>query len=175
MNGTQNPMPDSIDVLIEDDRWSDLGLLPLAERAFAAVFAERGLSGRGFEISILACDDKKIAELNAEFRGKPVATNVLSWPEFELAALEDGGDPSQPPFVESGVFDPSLGDVALSFDTCTREAAESNLAIEHHLTHLLVHSCLHLLGFDHETDADAARMQGIESKLLETMGIADPY
>lgn len=168
-------MADSIDLLIEDKRWSDVPLLTLAEKAFSTVFDNRGLNGKGYEICVLACDDVRIAELNAEFRGKPVPTNVLSWPEFELAPLVEGEDPPAPPFVEDGVFDPALGDIALSFDTCAQEAADGDISFEDHLTHLLVHSCLHLLGFDHETDADAARMEGLETKLLETMGKADPY
>ncbi|MBV1866205.1 MAG: rRNA maturation RNase YbeY, partial [Rhodobacteraceae bacterium] len=62
-----------------------------------------------------------------------------------------------------------------SYDTCAREAVEGKIPFDHHLSHLLIHSCLHLLGFDHKTDADAARMQGIETKLLASMGISDPY
>ena len=80
-------MPAAIDILIEDDRWQDVPLAKLANRALGAVFAHRGLSGKGYEVAILACDDARIAELNAEFRGKPTPTNVcrpysfLSWPK----------------------------------------------------------------------------------------------
>ena len=168
-------MPASIDVLIEDDRWNSVKLAPLCNRAFAAVFADQGISGKGYEVSVMACDDVRIAELNAEFRGKPVPTNVLSWPAHELAPLNAGDAPASPPDVASNPMDSELGDIAISYDTCAREAADGKIAFEDHLTHLLIHSCLHLLGFDHETDADAARMEGLETNLLETLGIADPY
>lgn len=168
-------MPAAIDVLIEDDRWDDVKLAPLCNRAFGAVFEARGISGKGYEVSVLACDDARIAELNAEFRGKPVPTNVLSWPAFELAALNEGDDPGPPPDVVANPIDTELGDIAISFDTCQREAETGKIAFEDHLTHLLIHSCLHLLGFDHETDADAARMEGLETKILASLGIADPY
>lgn len=168
-------MPASIDVLIEDDRWGDVNLTPLCDRAFGAVFADQGISGKGFEVSVMACDDTQIAELNAEFRGKPTPTNVLSWPAHELAPLVAGEAPASPPDVTSNPMDVELGDIAISFDTCQREAKAGQIAFEDHLTHLLIHSCLHLLGYDHETDADAARMEGLETKLLETLGIADPY
>ncbi len=168
-------MPASIDVLIEDDRWGDVKLTPLCNRAFSVVFAEQGISGQGYELSVLACDDARIAELNAEFRGKPVPTNVLSWPAFELAPLNAGDAPAPPPDILANPMDTELGDIALSYDTCQREAEAGKIAFEDHLTHLLIHSCLHLLGFDHETDADAARMEGLETKLLASLGIADPY
>ncbi|WP_069298830.1 rRNA maturation RNase YbeY [Neptunicoccus sediminis] len=168
-------MPASIDVLIEDDRWNDVPLTRLCNRAIGAVFAARGLSGKGYEVSVLACDDARIAELNAEFRGKPAPTNVLSWPAFELAPLVEGDEPAPPPDILTNPMDSELGDIAVSFDTCFKEAEAGKLEFEDHLTHLLAHSCLHLLGFDHETDADAARMEGLETKILASLGIADPY
>lgn len=167
-------MADTIEVTLEDNRWQTVDLQMLAEKCFALVFADQMVDA-AFEVSVLACDDKRIAELNADFRDKPMATNVLSWPSFELAPEQDGGIPQRPPAPETPFFDTSLGDIALSYDTCAREAAEGNILFDHHLSHLIIHSCLHLLGFDHETDADAARMQGIETKLLASMGISDPY
>jgi probable rRNA maturation factor len=168
-------MPSSIDVMIEDERWDGIKLTPLCNRAFAAVFADLGLSGKGYEISVMACDDARIAELNAEFRDKPAPTNVLSWPAHELTPLISGDAPASPPDIESNPMDAELGDIAISYDTCKREADAGQIAFEDHLTHLLIHSCLHLLGYDHETDADAARMESLETKLLESLGIADPY
>ncbi len=168
-------MPASIDVLIEDDRWNTVKLAPLCDRAFGIVFADQGISGKGYEVSVMACDDARIAELNAEFRDKPTPTNVLSWPAHELAPLNAGEAPASPPNVTSNPMDAELGDIAISYDTCLREAEAGQITFEDHLTHLLIHSCLHLLGYDHETDVDAARMEGLETKLLETLGIADPY
>ncbi|MEJ6709983.1 MAG: rRNA maturation RNase YbeY [Amylibacter sp.] len=168
-------MPASIDVLIEDERWDAVKLTPLCNRALGAVFVAQGISGQGYEVSVLACDDDRIAELNEEFRGRAVPTNVLSWPVHELAPLNAGDTPAPLPDITSNPMDSELGDIAISYDTCKREANAGQIAFEDHLTHLLIHSCLHLLGFDHETDADAARMEGLETKLLESLGIADPY
>ena len=168
-------MPASIDVLIEDERWDSGKLTPLCNRALSAVFEDQGISGQGFEVSVLACDDARIAELNEEFRGRTLPTNVLSWPMHELAPLNAGDAPAPPPNISSNPMDSELGDIAISYDTCKREAEAGKIPFEDHLTHLLVHSCLHLLGFDHETDADAARMEGLETNLLESLGIADPY
>ena len=167
-------MADTIEVMIEDDRWDAFDLVGLAQQAFELVFKDQSVDP-AYEVSVLACNDAKIAELNADFRDKPTATNVLSWPAFELAPEQDGGAPNAPPKPEPPFFDAALGDIALSYDTCAREAAEGNIPFTHHLSHLLIHSCLHLLGHDHETDADAARMQRIETKLLASMGITDPY
>ncbi len=167
-------MADTIELLIEDRRWEDVDLASLANQSFAAVFAERGLKAGVFEIGVLACDDAKISELNAEFRGKGQPTNVLSWPTFDLSPEHAGADPVAPHL--SGTFpDSALGDIAISFNTCAREAADAGIPLNHHVCHLLIHSCLHLLGFDHQTDTDAARMEGIETKLLASMGIEDPY
>jgi probable rRNA maturation factor len=168
-------VPASIDVLIEDDRWNGVRLVPLCERAFGVVFADQGISGKGYEVSVLACGDARIAVLNAEFRGKAVPTNVLSWPALELAPLVAGDAPASPPDLRANPMDCELGDIAISWDTCEREARAGGIEFGDHLTHLLVHSCLHLLGYDHETDADAVRMETLETKLLASLGIADPY
>jgi len=168
-------MADHVDVAIEDARWSALGLDALAETAVAAVFAQLGLPRDGYEVSVLACDDALIAGLNAEFRSKPVPTNVLSWPAFDLAPEHAGEAPQPLPPGGDGPFDTGLGDIAIAYDTCMREAAEQGLSAEHHILHLLVHATLHLLGYDHETDADAARMEGLEVKTLETLNVANPY
>lgn len=166
-------MPASIDILIEDPRWDGVKLAPLTERALGAVFRDRRISGKGYTVSVLACDDDQIARLNAEFRDKPRPTNVLSWPEHDLAPLVDGDDPPMPPPPDD--FDDGLGDIAISFDTCTAEAAASGIDLADHVTHLMVHACLHLLGFDHERDLDATRMEALETKILASLGIADPY
>ena len=168
-------MPAAIDILIEDDRWNAVQLTALCDRAFESVFIDQGISGKGYEISVMACDDVRIAELNAKFRDNPMPTNVLSWPGHELAPFVPGEAPASPSNVLSNPIDAELGDIAISYDTCKREAEAAQILFEDHLTHLLVHSCLHLLGYDHETVADAGRMENLEIKLLETLGIADPY
>ncbi|KQI67393.1 rRNA maturation factor [Loktanella sp. 3ANDIMAR09] len=160
----------TVDLNTEDPRWDALDLAALAEAATAAALAELGLDPAQWDISLLGCDDARIAALNADFRGKPAPTNVLSWPSDERAAGIDGEMPLPPDPV-----DPELGDIAIAYDTCAREAAAAGKTITAHATHLLVHATLHLLGFDHERDADADLMQGLESQILVSMGHADPY
>lgn len=159
------------DVILEDDRWQGLGFEALAERAACEVFLHLGLEAEDWEIAVLACDDARIAELNADFRDKPTATNVLSWPSEERGAEIDGESPEEP---EPG-FDPELGDIAISYDTCAREAEAAGKPIAEHVTHLMVHGVLHLLGYDHIRDKDATLMEGLETVILGKMGIADPY
>jgi len=156
----------SVDLIIEDERWAALGLEALAERACGAALERLGIAGA--EISLLACDDARIAGLNGEFREKPQPTNVLSWPSEERGADAPGGDPLPPEDLE-------LGDIAIAYDTCAREAAEAGKDMEAHVTHLLVHGTLHLLGYDHIDDKDAALMEGLEVEILGKLGIADPY
>ncbi|MFW8594277.1 rRNA maturation RNase YbeY [Cribrihabitans neustonicus] len=163
----------TIDITIEDDRWLDAGLEPLAEEAIAAVLTHHGLDPEACEISLLACDDARIAVLNAEFRGKPAPTNVLSWPAEDLAAEEEGGEPLPPEPDFTGEI--PLGDIALAYETCAREAAEAGKPLADHIRHLTVHGLLHLLGYDHIRDRDAARMEGLEVLLLGKLGIPDPY
>ncbi|WP_238363957.1 rRNA maturation RNase YbeY [Mesobacterium pallidum] len=163
------------DTLIEDPRWDTADLPALAERAARETLAHLSLDPEAHEIAILACDDARIAVLNAEFRGKPAPTNVLSWPAEELASETPGGQPDLPdpgPFGEDPL---ELGDIAISFDTCTREAAEAGKPMADHVTHLVVHGILHLLGYDHVRDADATLMERLEVEILGKMGLADPY
>ncbi len=160
----------SVDVLIEDRRWAQVDLESLALRAAEAVFAKLGLSDGAWEVSLLACNDTRIADLNADFRGKPSPTNVLSWPSEERGAEADGGAPDAPEGP-----DPELGDVAIAFETCEREAADLGKDMPDHVMHLLVHGILHLLGYDHIRDQDATLMETLETQILADMGIADPY
>ncbi len=125
------------------------------------------------EVSVLGCDDARIGTLNAEFRGKPVATNVLSWPETDLAPADDGAAPTQPRPDPDGIH--RIGDIAISYDTCLREAEAQGKPLADHVTHLLVHGTLHLLGYDHMRPQDAACMEALEVKILGKMGIPDPY
>lgn len=155
-----------IDVLIEYARWEAIGFEALAERACGAALAHLGHAGA--MLAVLACDDARIADLNTEFRGKPTPTNVLSWPSEERGAELPGGDPLRP-------MDMELGDIAISYDTCAREAAEAGKDLSDHLCHLLVHGTLHLLGYDHLKDEDAALMEGLEVEILGNLGIDDPY
>jgi probable rRNA maturation factor len=109
--------------------------------------------------------------LNADFRQKGTPTNVLSWPSNERGAEADGDMPVQPQLPQ----DAELGDIAISYDTCAREAAQSGTPFADHVTHLIVHGTLHLLGFDHLRDLDGALMEGLETEILGKLDIADPY
>ncbi|MEM1371294.1 MAG: rRNA maturation RNase YbeY [Pseudomonadota bacterium] len=157
----------SVEVIIEDTRWETVGLEDLAEKAVAAVFKHLALSEH--EISILASNDARIAELNGDFRDKPAPTNVLSWPSAERAAEKEGMHPLPPK------ADLELGDIALAFETCQREAAEQKKSFRQHILHLIVHGVLHLLGYDHVRDGDGDLMESVEIAILEGLGVPDPY
>lgn len=163
-----------VDTLIEDARWEGAGLSGLADRAAAAVLADRGLAAKGFQISLMGCDDARIAVLNGDFRGKAMPTNVLSWPSEDLSDGDAGQVPAVP--LPGDVDDPwVLGDIAIAYETCLREAVEQGKTLSDHVTHLIVHATLHLLGYDHEIDADAELMEGTEVRILATLGLANPY
>ncbi|WP_424944788.1 rRNA maturation RNase YbeY [Aliiroseovarius crassostreae] len=162
----------SVDTVFEDPRWVEVGLQALADHACAATLAHLDVGEA--EIALLACDDARIAELNGEFRAKGQPTNVLSWPSEERAAEAPGARPA-PPEADFPGAPIELGDIAISYDTCAREAVEQGKEFETHVTHLMVHATLHLLGFDHIDDKDAALMEGLEVEILGKMGISDPY
>lgn len=164
---------DTLDILIESPAWETVTLAPLATAAVTAVLRHTGLAPDACEVTLLACDDVRIAALNAEFRNKAVPTNVLSWPAQPLAPAAEGRAPPSPQTGFDGMIE--LGDIAFSYDTCMREAAESGKPLAAHLTHLIVHGVLHLLGYDHETEGDAALMEGLEIEILGNLGVDDPY
>ena len=127
-------------------------------------------SGRVFsdsEVSVVLSDDRELRILNKEYRGIDRATNVLSFPG-------EGVDEDEDSFTFLG-RPRMLGDILLAFETTQREAAAEGKALRDHVAHLLVHGALHLLGYDHERDADAEVMERLERDILEKMGIADPY
>jgi probable rRNA maturation factor len=163
-----------VETVIEDPRWQAFGLAALAERAAQAALTGAGRPSAGFQIGLMGCDDARIATLNADFRDKPTPTNVLSWPSEERAPEFAGDTPDLPP--PGPPDDPeSLGDIAIAYDTCAREAAEQSKPLTDHVTHLIVHGVLHLLGYDHMTDEDAALMEALEVRILATLGVSDPY
>jgi probable rRNA maturation factor len=137
-------------------------LARLAARAVEAVVGELALSVSGpCELSVVFTDDSHIAALNRQWRGKAKATNVLSFPAGMPAA--NGGLPT------------ILGDIVLARETILREALVDEKPFNHHLTHLIVHGLLHLLGYDHEDDTEADRMEALEKRILSRLAIPDPY
>ena len=151
--------PLDIAVIRNDDAWPE-HLDALAERAVleALKFAKPKMKGAA-ELSILLTNDEEQHELNRQWRGKDSATNVLSFPQIE-------------PF---GPVIGLLGDITLARETLIREAEEQGVTFEAHFTHLVVHGFLHILGYDHLTDAEALQMEGLETQILASLGVADPY
>jgi probable rRNA maturation factor len=146
-----------VDITLEAEGWSTIsGAETLARRAALAALASAGIAEG--EISLLLTDDAQVRELNSRFRGKDKPTNVLSFPSNES---------------NDGVR--FLGDIAIAFETVEREARAEGKTLEANLSHLVVHGVLHLLGFDHENDRDAEKMERLETEILATLGFADPY
>lgn len=171
-----------VDCVLEDARWEQIGsqanaapgLEAMADRAIRAALVHLGLPATGFTLCVMGCDDARISLLNAEFRGKPAPTNVLSWPAEDRAAPEPGQAPPLP--VPGTAEDPEpLGDIAIAYDTCVREAKAAGKSAQDHVTHLVVHGFLHLLGYDHVDDSDAALMERLEAAILATLDVDDPY
>lgn len=171
MTATMEPL---VDTLTEDARWQAFRLAERAETAARAALVACGLDPDEFEVSLLGCSDARIAELNEDFRGKPQPTNVLSWPSFDRAAETDGGIP-HPPVAGQPGMPQELGDIAIAWETCERESEAQGRDMGDHVTHLIVHGVLHLLGYDHVRDADAVLMEATEVRILAGLGIADPY
>lgn len=151
-----------IDVVIESEEWEQrAGLEQRLTDAAAAALAASGVTTLPVgEIAVLLTDDEGIAALNARWRGLDKPTNVLSWPACDARLL---------------ALAPMIGDIALAYETCAREAAEEGKSFDDHAAHLVVHGALHLVGFDHETDAEAEAMEALERRILAGLGIADPY
>ena len=128
------------------------------ESFLSTIDAVLGTQTTSADLCVNICDEAESAELNATYRNKPSATNVLSFgAEVELPELD------------------ILGDLAICWPVVQQEAATQNKAEKHHLTHLFVHGVLHLLGYDHEEEAQATEMEGLEVQVLQRLGVADPY
>lgn len=163
---TPTPPPEDedigVDVVLEDPRWEAAGLGELAPAAAEAALRDAGLDPAAHGVVVLGCSDERIAALNGAFRGRPRPTNVLSWPSRAR-------DPAVPPAPGA------LGDVAVAYETCAREAAERGVPVGEHVAHLVVHAVLHLLGHDHGCDDAAALMEGRETTIMHAMGLNDPH
>ena len=153
------PIGLSLDVVREDGDWQQSDEASAAE-AIAAVAAE--LIGTKGIAALALSNDAQVESLNAAYRGKQAPTNVLSFPAADPGATE-------------GAIAPFLGDIIVARETLEREAVALGIPFEDHFRHLVVHGMLHLLGFDHETDAEAHVMEAHEVRILSRMGIANPY
>lgn len=162
MSRATRPLDVEVTVAIEAGGWRDESALQaLVLRVVAAVVADLDLSAdHATELGVTFTDDAAIRALNATWRGKDKATNVLSFPAFPEAGEE---------------IAPMLGDIVLAYETIEREAALDGKPFDHHLTHLVAHGLLHLLGYDHETDEEAEIMEETERRILAALAIPDPY
>ncbi|WOB79196.1 rRNA maturation RNase YbeY [Brevundimonas nasdae] len=142
-----------IEIEIEADAWT--GAVPGAE-AVVDRAAKAALGSVEGDVVVLLTDDESVRELNARFRDKDMPTNVLSFPAPENAA-------------------PHLGDIVLAYGVCVNEAEAQGKTLADHLSHLVVHGVLHLLGRDHEDDGEAEAMEAEEREILAQIGVADPY
>jgi probable rRNA maturation factor len=149
-----------IDIEIEDQAWSaalpDARALVVAAAEQALAMAKLSQNVREANLTILLADDDAVKDLNARFRHKDVATNVLSFPSAE--------NPEN-----------LLGDIALAYGVCAREAAEQGKPFADYLQHMTVHGVLHLLGHDHIGDDEAEVMEDLERAVLAKLGVPDPY
>lgn len=163
-------------VTVDDEAWEQA--LPdidaMADRAVsAAIDLLNDGDGRvpehgDIEVSLLFTSNEAVRDLNARYRGVDAPTNVLSFPgRIETKALPSLGPGPGPPVA--------LGDIVLAFDVVAKEAKEQTKTLSSHVTHLIVHGLLHLLGYDHERDRDAIEMETLEGQILGALGISDPY
>lgn len=162
-----------LEIAIEaDEEWdSSSSWEPLVRKAAEAAIAESAYpelaaSERPVEISVTLTGDEEVRALNARWRGKDKPTNVLSFP------MADELDLTRAKVADRELL---LGDIVLARGVCEREAAERHVSVEQHATHLLVHGTLHLLGYDHHDEGEAADMEAREVRALERLGIANPY
>lgn len=153
----------TVSIEVEDQAWTALpDLEALAEAAVTAALSGAGAADAPCDVALLFTDDDSVAQINARWRGKDKPTNVLSFPV-----------PSGMPVPEDEVR--SLGDIVLAHGVVSREAVEQGKTLRAHTMHLIVHGTLHLLGYDHETEAEADEMEGLETRILKGLGISDPY
>jgi probable rRNA maturation factor len=150
--------PVDIDLAVDSALWSACATADATVRR--AIEAAALAAGKPGAIAVMLTDDASIRAMNAQWRGIDKPTNVLSFPAAE---------------TPSASAEAHLGDIAIAYETVAAESASENKAFADHLAHLAVHGYLHLVGFDHETDAEAVRMENLETQILSGLGIADPY
>ncbi len=153
----------AVEIMVQSALWS---AAPAAEAVVrAAIAAAAPPTTAGCEVSVVLTDDAAIRVLNQRWRGVDAATNVLSFPAAAVEATWSEAD--SPPRL--------LGDIVIAYETVAREASAEQKPLPHHLAHLAVHGFLHLLGYDHETDAEAEAMERLESTILTRLDVPDPY
>src|SRR5215813_12784441 len=153
------------EVLVTADCWqAEPGAEAVIHRAIEAAAEIADADTDDAELAVMLTDDTGIRTLNSNWRGIDKPTNVLSFPALQP---ERAPKPGEAPRM--------LGDIAIAYETMRREADEEQKPFDHHLSHLAVHGFLHLIGYDHENDADAEAMESLETEILAQLGIPDPY
>lgn len=148
-----------IDISVQDPRWQEFAWLePCIEQAVHAAISIVG-KGAGAELSLALLNNQDMAQLNHTYRGKNAATNVLSFPAQ----------------VPGDISLNLLGDIVLAYETVCREAQAADIEISNHVSHLVIHGFLHLLGYDHVDDVEAMQMQALEVQTLARLGVENPY
>ncbi|MEH6702184.1 rRNA maturation RNase YbeY [Parasphingorhabdus sp.] len=150
-----------------EPEWTDMAAR--AAKAAIAASSHADIMTRNFtiEISVKLSDNAEVQTLNKAYRSKDKPTNVLSFPQIQPDLLET--------LANTDDGEALLGDIILAFETCRDEALAKDISLSTHVTHLIVHGTLHLLGYDHENETDAGVMENIEINALATLGIANPY
>ena len=146
----------SVDIQVDDPRWRKVRGLVTGLRRSAELALRRGKASPSSSLTILLANDQRLKELNRNFRGRNKSTNVLAFPSDDRDSVY-------------------LGDVALAYGVTAVEAKESGKRVVDHAMHLAVHGVLHLLGFGHDTERAARKMEPLESEILSELGVADPY
>jgi probable rRNA maturation factor len=165
MTEPARPLPScTIDVLVESPFWSDIADIESCVRR--AVAAALPPDNADCELAVVLTDDRSMRALNARFRGSDTATNVLSFPTSAASRLSTDRRSGEPI---------PLGDIVIAFETAQTEAAAEGKEFSHHVTHLLVHGVLHLLGYDHHSDPEAEAMEARERAILLQLDMPDPY
>ena len=153
------------EVLVVADGWqNEPDAESVIQRAIAAAAEEVDADVGDAELAVMLTDDAGIRTLNSNWRGMDKPTNVLSFPALQPEGARKPGDAPR-----------MLGDIAIAYETTKREADEEGKPFPHHLSHLAIHGFLHLIGYDHENEADAEEMESLETEILEELGIPDPY
>ena len=152
----------ALDIIVPSTLWRGLPRARrVARETIAACVAETGIAARErMEVSLCLADDARVRALNARWRGLDKPTNVLSFPASPPERLGES---------------PMLGDIALAYETLARESEQSGTPLADHYRHLVVHGFLHLIGHDHRSDGEAARMEALEKKILARLGVSNPY
>ena len=146
----------AIDIVVESPLWrNEPNAAAAIRRAIGAAAEMTDAIAQPSELAVMLCDDAAMRELNTRWRGRAEPTNVLSFPAAGRTR--------------------ALGDIAIAYETTAREAEAEGKPFADHLAHLAVHGFLHLLGYDHQSDADAVAMERLEAAILARLGVADPY